>query len=203
MKPIRTAALSRQHSPPFVCLSRSERIKLRQLPHLARCTFEEFVGLSDFDTGRVRTSRPQLLALLDFDQAPGRNAPSKPTEQSLRTAIAQLWDAGLLLGDRKRVNNANRAEGALIFRVESRKRIIASIVAYNQRSNQRSNQGSTEGKRGSVQPTVQPTVQPGVQNPKSLSPTSLSCGQLEPRSQHHETPTARAMKARMRPAAPL
>lgn len=185
MKLVRTAALSRQHSPPWVCLSRAERIKLRTLPHLARCAFEEIVGLSDFDTGKVQTSRPVLLSLLDFDQGTGPNASQKPTEQMLRTAIDQLWAAGLLLGRRERVSNANKAERCLFFRVQSRKRIIASMRLINQQFNQ----SSTEGKRGSKQPVNQP----GVHNPISLSPTSLS----HARPVDKPTYTQRQMQARM------
>jgi hypothetical protein len=187
VKQTRAAALSRQHSPPFVCLSAAERIKLRQLPHQARCLFEEFVGLSNFDTGAVKTSRPVLLALLDFDQVPCKHAPPKATAKSLRTAIDQLWVAGLLRGNRKRIENANKAEKCLFFWVESRKRIIASAVALGRPKGQ----GSTEVK----QATLGPTLGPGVQNPKSLSPTSLSYARPV---DNKPTITQRQMQSRMK-----
>jgi hypothetical protein len=151
MKQIRTAALSRTRAPPFTPTARFETVQLRKLPHLARCLFAELIGMSHFETGQIETSYAVLLALLDFDQVPGPNAPPKPTLRGLRTAIAQLAALRLIDVD----PFVNRKAKGLFFQVQSRESVFATLNGKDRRSDK----PAVEAAGGPIRQTIRQGIQ--------------------------------------------
>lgn len=171
MKQIRTAALSRHIASPFVRLDGLELLQLRKLPNLAFRLFIELLNLDRLNTGRIETSYAVLLALLDFDQAPGAHASDKPTVQRVRTALDTLAAMQLVRIDR--IKN-EKAKG-LFLRVTPRTSLSASKDGINRRSNR----PEKAAKPASMRPRAihqlgeQQTEQQGIQDEvfPSISPT--------------------------------
>lgn len=123
MRPVLSCAHTRTQAADFIVLTRWERVTLRRLSWVARLVYDELVGLSNFNTGRIfkgddpRVSYAMLAALLTPDQpAHGRGLPG-PTLKQLRSAIDELEAAGLVA----RETRANKAHRALFLEVPSRK----------------------------------------------------------------------------------
>jgi len=183
VKQIRTAALSRHSAPAFVLLGGLELMQLRKLGDLAFRLFVELLALADHATGRVDTSYAVLLALLDFDQAHGAHAATKPTLQRVRTALEALIALQLVRVDR--IKN-EKAKG-LFLRLPSR----AGISTPDARSNRLSNRPQKAAKPATARVSKerpmgeQQTEQQGVQeNSLSPLPPSLSTGQPAPSSRY-------------------
>jgi hypothetical protein len=116
---VRAVAHARASAPRHAVLYGDELRKLRELPAWMRWLYVELVQLSDFETGRGRSSWAQLAALLDFDQMPGRPpAGAAVGVQQIRRAFAQLQAAGLVGRD----PFANEQTGALFFELAPRHR---------------------------------------------------------------------------------
>ena len=170
MKQIRTAALSRHVASPFVRVDGLELLQLRKLPHLAFRLFVELLALDRDNDGRISTSYAVLVALLDFDQAPGAHAGDKPTLQRVRTALGALVAMHLVRVDR--IKN-EKAKG-LFLRIKPRANLSASEGGNNRPSNRPRKAAEPASMRPSAdhQPGEQQTEQQGVQD-ESLNPKSL------------------------------
>jgi hypothetical protein len=116
---VREVAHARASAPRHAVLYGDELRKLRELPAWMRWLYVELVQLSDFATGRGRTSWAQLASLLDFDSMPGRPpAGAAVSVQQARRAVAHLEAAGLVTRD----SFANQQAAALFFEVAPRHR---------------------------------------------------------------------------------
>jgi hypothetical protein len=123
MKRVRAVALSRHRAPPFAAIAGLELLQLRKLPDLAFRLFVELVALSDFATGFIATTFPQLIGLLDFDQAPCAHKVPKPTKRRLEHAVQVLLDLDLV---KRAEPPATATRKALFFQLRPRSWIHAA-----------------------------------------------------------------------------
>lgn len=161
MGTIKTATLSRHTAPPFVMVAGLELMQLRKLGWLARCLFLELLALADHTTGRVSTSYAVLAALLDFDAAPQAHTTATPTQQRIRTALADLVAMRLVSVDRI----ANEKRQGLFLKVQSRVGIGAPANMSNRVSNRAARPKKQDATKTYTAPArdEQQTEQQGVQ----------------------------------------
>lgn len=169
---IKTATLSRHTAPPFVLVAGLELMQLRKLGWLARCLFLELLAMADHTTGRVSTSYAVLASLLDFDAAPQAHSAATPTQQRIRTALADLVALRLVKVDRI----ANEKRQGLFLQVQSRVGIGSPANMINRVSNRVARPKKPDATKTYTAPARddQQTEQQGVQdeNPSPISPLS-------------------------------
>jgi hypothetical protein len=161
---VRTVAHARASAPRHAVLYADELRKLRELPAWQRWLYLELVQLSDFETGRGRSSWSQLGALLDWDHMPGRPpAGAAVSTDQVRRAVQALEAAGLVTRD----GFANRQTGALFFAVAPRNRRGVAGDAFARGSAKGPAGPDASTGAGSADPAggVSPGVSPGVTEP--------------------------------------
>ncbi len=114
MRLVHTVAHARHAAPAFAVLKDHELLTLRQLPAWVRWLYLELVAMSDFKSGRVRTSYAQLAALLGYDAPEHGPRVPVPTLKQIRTALDHLAGVGLT-GRDKRTNEQTGALEILVL----------------------------------------------------------------------------------------